>query len=89
MTIYLGARWSFNGHRADHLSGQKGRSNAHNGTFTSGEGRNRGAGITWGHGTTPLSVKWYIEDVSSELDNGGQRLHSLDEISRTLLLSAS
>ncbi|GFV98307.1 hypothetical protein TNCV_622661 [Trichonephila clavipes] len=28
---------------------------------------------TRGHGTTPLRVKEVIEDVSSELDNGGQR----------------
>ncbi|GFW72964.1 hypothetical protein TNCV_830871 [Trichonephila clavipes] len=44
---------------------------------------------THGHGTTPLSVKGDIEDVSSELNNGGYRLHFLDETSRTLLLSAS
>ncbi|GFX56341.1 hypothetical protein TNCV_2242731 [Trichonephila clavipes] len=37
---------------------------------------------------TPLRVKGAIVDVSSELDNGGYRLH-LDEIPRILLLSAS
>ncbi|GFU93322.1 hypothetical protein TNCV_1860531 [Trichonephila clavipes] len=41
------------------------------------------------HGTTPLKVKEDVDDVSSELDNGGYRLHFLDETSKTLLLSAS
>ncbi|GFY35233.1 uncharacterized protein TNCV_5046071 [Trichonephila clavipes] len=44
---------------------------------------------TRGHGLTPLRVKEDIEDVSSELGNGSYGLHSLDETSRTLLLSAS
>ncbi|GFW93273.1 uncharacterized protein TNCV_2603911 [Trichonephila clavipes] len=44
--------------------------------------------ITWKHGTTPLRVKEDIEDVSSELGHGGERLHFLDETSKTLLLSA-
>ncbi|GFV33196.1 RNase H domain-containing protein [Trichonephila clavipes] len=39
--------------------------------------------------TTPLRVKEDIEDVSRELDNGGYRLHFLDETSRTRLLSAT
>ncbi|GFT98145.1 hypothetical protein TNCV_789591 [Trichonephila clavipes] len=41
-----------------------------------------------GHETTPLRVKEDSKDVSSELDNGGYRLHFLDETSRFLLLSA-
>ncbi|GFT63566.1 hypothetical protein TNCV_870331 [Trichonephila clavipes] len=41
------------------------------------------------HGITPLRVKGDIEDASSELDNGGYRLHFLEETPRTLLLSAS
>ncbi|GFV92549.1 hypothetical protein TNCV_1744541 [Trichonephila clavipes] len=47
-----------------------------------------GAGVeeTRGHGTTPLRGKEYIEDVSSELDNGGSRLQFLDETSRTIAL---
>ncbi|GIZ05016.1 hypothetical protein CEXT_740521 [Caerostris extrusa] len=36
MTIYLGARWSFNGHPADHLSGRRGRSDNLSGTFSTG-----------------------------------------------------
>ncbi|GFU70189.1 uncharacterized protein TNCV_5057811 [Trichonephila clavipes] len=36
---------------------------------------------TQGHGTTPLSVKGDIEDVPSELDSKGLRLHFLDETS--------
>ncbi|GIY09047.1 hypothetical protein CDAR_234101 [Caerostris darwini] len=36
MTIYLGARWSFNGHPADHLSGRRGRSDNLSGTFSAG-----------------------------------------------------
>ncbi|GFV66971.1 hypothetical protein TNCV_356571 [Trichonephila clavipes] len=31
----------------------------------------RDAGVTRGHGATPLSMKGDIKDVSSELDNGG------------------
>ncbi|GFV89814.1 hypothetical protein TNCV_4690431 [Trichonephila clavipes] len=34
-------------------------------------------GQTRGYGTTPLSVKGDIEDVSSELDNGSLKLHFL------------
>ncbi|GFV32090.1 hypothetical protein TNCV_1673791 [Trichonephila clavipes] len=45
---------------------------------------------TQGHNATLLRVKEDIEDISSELlSNGGERLHFLDETSRTLLLSAS
>ncbi|GFU24490.1 hypothetical protein TNCV_2264501 [Trichonephila clavipes] len=46
------------------------------------------AKTSWRHGTTPLRVKEDIEDVSSELGNGGNRLH-LDETFRTLLLLAT
>ncbi|GFW84021.1 hypothetical protein TNCV_1661901 [Trichonephila clavipes] len=46
-------------------------------------------GRTREHRTTPLRVKEDIEEASSELDNEGQRLHFLDEMSRTVLLSAS
>ncbi|GFV66631.1 potassium voltage-gated channel subfamily H member 8 [Trichonephila clavipes] len=35
-------------------------------------------------GTTPFRVKEDIEDVSSELGNGGERLHFLDKTSKTL-----
>ncbi|GFT15001.1 uncharacterized protein TNCV_4315881 [Trichonephila clavipes] len=38
------------------------------------------------HETTPLRVKGDIEDVYSELDNGGQRLHFLDQTPRIILL---
>ncbi|PRD17630.1 UNVERIFIED_CONTAM: hypothetical protein NCL1_63864 [Trichonephila clavipes] len=44
---------------------------------------------TRGHETTPLRVKEDIDDVSSELGNGGYRLHFLDETFRTQLLSVS
>ncbi|GFV21004.1 hypothetical protein TNCV_2280482 [Trichonephila clavipes] len=42
-----------------------------------------------GHETTPLRVKGDIEDISSEVDDGLERLHFLDETSRILVLSAS
>ncbi|PRD23980.1 UNVERIFIED_CONTAM: hypothetical protein NCL1_44958 [Trichonephila clavipes] len=45
--------------------------------------------LVQGHETTPLRMKGDIEDVYGELDNGGQRLHFLDEILRILLLSAN
>ncbi|GFX55794.1 uncharacterized protein TNCV_3428651 [Trichonephila clavipes] len=45
--------------------------------------------ILQGRETAPLRVKGDIEDVSSELDNGGYRWHFLDETPRTLLLLAS
>ncbi|GFU83541.1 hypothetical protein TNCV_4218011 [Trichonephila clavipes] len=42
-----------------------------------------------GHKTTPLRVKEDIGNVSTELGNGGQRLHFLDETFRILLPSES
>ncbi|GFU66967.1 hypothetical protein TNCV_4296191 [Trichonephila clavipes] len=45
--------------------------------------------LVQGHGTTPISVKGDIEDVSSELYNESLRLHFMDETPRILLLSAS
>ncbi|GFS96471.1 uncharacterized protein TNCV_17871 [Trichonephila clavipes] len=42
--------------------------------------------LVQGH-ETPLRVKGDIEDVSSGLDNGGQRLHFLDEMAKILMLS--
>ncbi|GFU29637.1 hypothetical protein TNCV_2408601 [Trichonephila clavipes] len=39
---------------------------------------------TRGHGTTPPRVKEDIEDVSSELRNGGYRLRFFNETSRAL-----
>ncbi|GFU33224.1 uncharacterized protein TNCV_4157261 [Trichonephila clavipes] len=42
---------------------------------------------TRGYETTPLRVKGDVEDVSSELVNGGFRLHFLDETPRILLFS--
>ncbi|GFW43878.1 hypothetical protein TNCV_4785891 [Trichonephila clavipes] len=38
---------------------------------------------------TPLRVKGDIEDVSGELDNGGLRMHFLDEMPRIRLLLLS
>ncbi|GFX20524.1 hypothetical protein TNCV_3488811 [Trichonephila clavipes] len=42
-----------------------------------------------GQETAPLRVKGDIKDLSSELDNGDEMLHFLDETPRILLLSAS
>ncbi|GFY30513.1 hypothetical protein TNCV_3522761 [Trichonephila clavipes] len=44
---------------------------------------------TRGHETTPLMVQGDIEDVFTELDNEGYRLHFLDETPKILLLSGS
>ncbi|GFW85907.1 hypothetical protein TNCV_1967181 [Trichonephila clavipes] len=44
---------------------------------------------TRGRETIPRRVKGDIEDISSELDKRGERLHFLDEIPRVLLLSRS
>ncbi|GFU31136.1 hypothetical protein TNCV_2193281 [Trichonephila clavipes] len=45
--------------------------------------------VIWRHGIIRLRVKEDIEDVSSELGSGGQRLPFLDETSRALLILAS
>ncbi|GFV81314.1 hypothetical protein TNCV_4773401 [Trichonephila clavipes] len=44
--------------------------------------------LVQGH-ETPLRVKGDIKDVSSELDNGGERLPFLDEMPRILLISVN
>ncbi|GFW48715.1 hypothetical protein TNCV_4242961 [Trichonephila clavipes] len=46
-------------------------------------------GLVHGHETIPLRVKGENEYVSSELDNGGQRVHFLNETPRIILLSAT